>query len=67
MEVVDDGKGFHYVKDQPLPGIGLNNIQRRVQQMNGDWQLITSKGQGVQIRVEVPWIQEDETEMMFEN
>lgn len=67
MEVVDDGKGFHYVKDQPLPGIGLNNIQRRVQQMNGDWQLITSKGQGVQIRVEVPWIQEDETEIIFEN
>ncbi|MEL6135189.1 MAG: ATP-binding protein, partial [Bacteroidota bacterium] len=67
MEVKDDGIGFTYVKDQPLPGIGLNNIQRRVLQMDGDWQLTTSRDKGVRIWVEVPLKREHEEELLLDS
>ncbi|WP_255155133.1 PAS domain-containing sensor histidine kinase [Ferruginibacter sp. HRS2-29] len=52
LQVKDNGKGFdvHAKKE----GIGLENIRRRVQMLNGKVEIISSPGKGCQVNVEVP-------------
>lgn len=54
LETQDNGKGFVYHSNQPLNGIGMSNIESRVQSLGGKWRLHTSPGQGVQILIEIP-------------
>jgi signal transduction histidine kinase len=59
FEISDDGIGFDRKKFTGKEGIGLNQIEARVQVMEGQFKIITSKDNGTQIKVELP-IQERE-------
>ena len=52
MQIKDDGRGF----DTRLrkTGIGLENIKRRAELMNGKAKIISSPGQGCVVNVEIP-------------
>jgi two-component system, NarL family, sensor kinase len=49
----DNGKGF---TESETEGIGLNNIRKRIQLMNGEIEISSSKGKGCSIAIEVPLI-----------
>lgn len=50
FEILDDGIGFD-PRNLSSPGIGLNNILRRCKLLNGNYQLISSPGNGTCIRI----------------
>jgi PAS domain S-box-containing protein len=52
LNIKDDGIGFDYKKKKE--GIGLENIRRRVQMLNGKVQIISSPGNGCEINVVLP-------------
>ncbi|MCI4667185.1 MAG: histidine kinase [Bacteroidia bacterium] len=58
IEYKDNGKGFSHVEGAVLPGLGLQNIEKRIQQMDGRWSLQTSKGKGIRSFIEIPLHQE---------
>lgn len=47
----DNGKGF---SENESEGIGLNNIRKRIQLMNGEIEISGTKGKGCSIAIEVP-------------
>lgn len=51
--VEDDGKGFD-VKDTAGKGIGLSNINNRVQKLNGSWNIDSVKGKGTTTIIDIP-------------
>lgn len=53
LMVEDDGKGFD-VKDTAGKGIGLSNINNRVQKLNGSWNIDSVKGKGTTIIIDIP-------------
>lgn len=52
LQVKDDGVGFDI--KEVRGGIGLTNIRRRVDLLNGEMQIITSPGKGCEIIVRIP-------------
>jgi signal transduction histidine kinase len=52
LEIADDGKGFDMQHIEL--GLGLINIQRRVEQLKGSIQFVSQAGSGTQVRVTVP-------------
>lgn len=60
LEISDDGIGFNKNTITAREGIGINQIDARIQMMKGKFKIITSKGNGTIIKVELP-IQERET------
>jgi signal transduction histidine kinase len=59
FEISDDGIGFDRKRFTGKEGVGLTQIEARVQMMKGQFKIITSKDNGTQIKVELP-IQERE-------
>ncbi len=53
LSIEDDGKGFDG-NDKDKHGIGLNNIESRVDYLNGNWEIISTAGEGVCIEISVP-------------
>lgn len=53
IKVTDDGKGF--VPEQALSGIGLKNIQGRLQVYNGNLKIQSSPGNGCILEASFPW------------
>lgn len=49
----DDGKGFDPSSPSARKGLGLQNIESRLQIIDGTWQLRSQPGQGVGVRIEV--------------
>jgi PAS domain S-box-containing protein len=54
LQVIDNGKGFDV--NTKKGGIGLENIRRRVQLLNGKVEIISSPGKGCEVNVQVPLI-----------
>ncbi len=52
LQVKDNGKGFDV--NAIKGGIGLENIRRRVQMLNGKVEIISFPGKGCEVNVEVP-------------
>jgi signal transduction histidine kinase len=52
MQVRDDGQGFD--TNSRYPGIGLKNIRRRAELMNGKVKISSAPGQGCSLKVEIP-------------
>ncbi len=52
LELTDNGQGFD--PQQPQVGLGLRGMQERVQILGGELQILTTPGQGTQIRVTIP-------------
>lgn len=51
---VDDGKGFLYRQTGTGKGIGLLNLQSRVQQLKATLNLDTAPGKGVRVHIHIP-------------
>lgn len=52
MRIYDNGKGFN--SQLVRMGIGLNNIKKRIQLLNGVFMLNTSEGNGCELMAEIP-------------
>jgi len=55
IEVRDDGKGFIITRETNVSGMGLLNMQNRIQLLKGDVSVQSEPGVGTQIRIEVPF------------
>lgn len=53
LTVEDNGRGFSIQKAHSLPGIGLKNIQHRVEYMQGEFNMESELGQGTTIYIEI--------------
>lgn len=53
LTVEDNGQGFTVTDTQHTPGIGLKNIQRRVNYMQGHYTIESEPGQGTTINIEI--------------
>ena len=60
LEISDDGIGFNKNTITAKEGVGINQIDARIQMMKGTFTIVTSKGNGTIINVSLP-IQEKET------
>ena len=49
----DDGKGFN-VDDTVNNGIGLKNMKKRTQMLNGNFSLKSNFQQGTELRIQIP-------------
>lgn len=56
LQIMDNGKGFNI--NAKKDGIGLENIRRRTQMLNGTLEIISSPGNGCEVNVVVPFIPE---------
>ena len=50
----DNGSGFDTSPEIPVPGIGLKNIQSRVNKLNGRLHIDSKKGLGTTVTIEIP-------------
>ncbi len=57
FSITDDGKGFD--PGIKRKGIGITNMQSRVETLNGKFRMISSPGNGTKLEVEIPIIVED--------
>lgn len=53
LTVEDNGKGFSITDAQHTPGIGLKNVQRRVDYMQGQYNIESAPGHGTTINIEI--------------
>ena len=54
LKISDDGIGFYKTKIKNKEGIGLNQIEARIQMMKGDFDVISSMNKGTIITVRLP-------------
>jgi signal transduction histidine kinase len=52
VELIDNGRGFD--EKAVKKGMGLNNIQNRVEYYKGAFHLKTAPGEGCELRIELP-------------
>ena len=64
VQISDDGIGFDQTKIGLKDGLGINQIDARIQTMKGKIKITSKKGKGTQIKVELP-IQEKEVVNLF--
>ena len=57
--ITDDGIGFD--PTQKRQGIGITNMQSRVETLNGNLKIISAPGKGTRLQVEIPVIIDDHT------
>ena len=60
--VKDDGVGFEQASDEDA-GIGLNQIKARINMMNGNFMIESSKGNGTKVIASIPIARKKEKEM----
>ena len=54
LQIFDDGIGFDQTKTALKDGLGINQIEARIQIMKGKLEINSQKGKGTQIKVELP-------------
>jgi signal transduction histidine kinase len=54
LEVSDNGRGFDVDQAERNGGMGLINMRERARQMGGAFEIISSAGEGVLVRVVAP-------------
>ena len=52
--IEDDGIGFNYKYSNEKTGLGLNQIEARIQMMNGNFLIESSENRGAKITISVP-------------
>jgi len=55
LEITDNGNGFSLKDRVRQEGIGLRNMQERVQLLGGDFKIVTSPGKGVRVMTQLPF------------
>ncbi|MEZ4771537.1 MAG: sensor histidine kinase [Bacteroidia bacterium] len=53
LEYRDNGRGFDEKAMENQKGLGMKNVESRLQMIGGTWHLQTALGEGVKVRVEV--------------
>jgi len=61
LVVADDGIGFDKTKIDTKKGLGLNQIDARIQMMEGEFNIESSAGNGTEIFVKIPIVEKDVT------
>jgi signal transduction histidine kinase len=59
LQISDDGIGFDKTKITSKDGLGINQIDARIQMMKGRFTISSKKGKGTQINVELPIIEKE--------
>jgi signal transduction histidine kinase len=55
MEISDNGKGFRYNESNfQSNGMGINNMQKRIQLLNGTMRIMTAEKKGTRILLNIP-------------
>jgi len=54
LTIEDNGKGFDTTKPEVYRGMGLNNLQSRVNFLNGKFELSSQQGQGTLVSIYIP-------------
>jgi len=58
LQVSDDGHGFAMSGEDPAQrgnGIGLRTMRERAHELQGQFRVSSSPGQGTQVEVSIPW------------
>ena len=55
LSIEDDGRGFDREEARRRGGLGLASLGERARLVGGRIDIRTALGEGVRIRVEVPW------------
>lgn len=59
FDISDDGIGFDKTKITEKDGLGINQIEARIQMMNGEFSIKTSPGEGTVINVKLPVVERE--------
>ena len=54
LMTIDDGKGFDYSHEKSAVGIGLKNIESRVNYLGGTCEVASKQGEGTSFRIVIP-------------
>ena len=60
IQITDDGIGFDESKIDNKDGLGINQIEARIQMMKGQFKITSYKGKGTHIKVEIPIKEKEE-------
>lgn len=61
IEIQDDGEGFDKNKIPEKDGLGINQIDARIQMMKGKFLIDSSRSTGTKIKIELPILEKEET------
>ncbi|MFT5762048.1 MAG: two-component system NarL family sensor kinase, partial [Polaribacter sp.] len=61
VDIQDDGEGFDKNKIPEKDGLGINQIDARIQMMKGKFLIDSSAGTGTKIKIELPILEKKET------
>ncbi len=53
LQIIDNGRGFEIDKQPDLLGHGLSNMEQRARQLGGEFEIVTSPGEGTTITIRV--------------
>ncbi len=54
LQIIDNGRGFDISKQPDVLGHGLSNMAERAQQAGGEFEVVSSEGDGTTVTVRVP-------------
>lgn len=54
LKIIDDGKGFDLKTAKQKGNYGLRNMEERVKNLGGSWNIISSLGKGTSIDIQIP-------------
>jgi len=60
ITISDDGIGFDKTKINTIAGLGINQIEARIQMMRGKFHIQSSENNGTKISVELPIVEKEE-------
>ena len=61
VEIKDDGKGFNKKEILKKDGLGINQIEARIQMMKGKFHIDSNTETGTNIKIELPILEKEET------
>ena len=64
IKISDDGIGFDKNSITKKDGLGINQIDARIQVMEGKFNINSSKGNGTEIKVELPVLEKEITSLV---
>jgi signal transduction histidine kinase len=53
LQIIDNGRGFEIDKQPDLLGHGLSNMEQRARKLGGEFEIVTSPGEGTTITIRV--------------
>jgi signal transduction histidine kinase len=67
LEISDDGKGFDVDAAQDAGGMGLQNMEERTEELDGEWTIESTVGEGttISVQIDLDTLELDEEEALF--